>query len=657
MAGKRLSEMSIDLGDEQIVLERIESMEALSTHFTTLVDVVSPLEFDLQPHLGKPCGLKVYEDDELLRQFHGLVVSGEYINESPAGHHYRLTLRPWTWFLSQNRGMAIFQDLTAVDILKKIFSAAGIADYRLNLSRQYDKRLYCVQYQESDFAFVSRLMEEEGIYYFFQHEDGAHILVLCDSPAAHQPGKPGKLEYNPNAVSVFAGDSALRGSGGKHYLHSWIERVSTGAENRVTLRDFDFTSPDQPLSAEHALEGDHAWDDREVFHYPGRYAHEKMARGTQEAFGKARGKSILEARRAQRRTFTGTAQAAGIGCGSTLRVGNHPADRMNAHYLVTSTYHNIASETYRSGRGGGETLFNVRFEAIPAETPFQPPQLTPRPVVQGLESAIVTGPAGEEIYTDEYGRVKVQFHWDRQGKRDEKTTCWIRVSQTGGLGNIILPRIGHEVLVDFLMGDPDRPVVVGRVFNQSNMPVYPLPENKTRALWRTKRYGQTGSYPETRGLDTGAPGVNELRFEDKGGKEEVFLHAERDMNTRVRFDETHHVGHDHHQLVGRNREREVGKKEAVRIGTSQTLAVGSERKTRIGTSDTLDVGTDLKITAGKSVEITVGASKIRMDPTSITISSPTIRIEGKMSVDVKSAMTTVSASGILTLKGSLTKIN
>lgn len=657
MAAKRLSEMSIDLGDEQIVLERLESMEALSGQFSIMVDVISPLELDLHPHLGKPCGLKILEDDELLRYFHGLLVSGEYVQESSAGHHYRLTLRPWSWFLSQNRQMAIFQDLTAVDIIKRVFGAAGIADYELRLSRQYDIRLYCVQYQESDFAFASRLMEEEGIYYFFRHEAGAHILVLCDSPNAHQPGKPDRLEFNPNSVSVFAADSAKRRSHGKFYLHSWTERVSTGAEARVAIRDFDFTSPDQPLSAEYAAEGGHAWDDREVFHYPGNYAHEKTGRGTQEQFGRARSRSMLEARRAQRRVFTGTSQAAGITCGMTTMVGNHPVGRMNGSYLVTSTYHNIASETYRSGHGGGETSFNVRFEAIPADTPFQAPAITPRPVVQGLESAIVTGPGGEEIYTDEYGRVKVQFHWDRQGQRDEKTTCWIRVSQTGGLGNVILPRVGHEVLVDFLMGDPDRPVVVGRVFNQSHMPIYPLPEHKTRALWRTKRYGQTGSYPEARGLDSGAPGVNELRFEDKGGKEEVFLHAERDMNTRIRFDETHHVGHDQGIMVGRNRDEEVGKKETVKIGTSQTGTIGTDRKTKVGKTDTLSVGTDLKITAGKSIEITVGASKIKMDPTSITITSPTIKIEGKATVDVKSVMTTVNASGILTLKGSLTKIN
>lgn len=665
MAANRLTEMSIDLGDEQIVIERIESMEALSNHFTVLVDVISPLEIDLHPHLGKPCSLTLFEDGELLRHFHGLVVSGEYAQESSAGHHYRLTLKPWSFFLAQNRKMAIFQDQSAVDIIKKVFAASGVSDFELRLSQQYDTRLYCVQYQESDFAFVARLMEEEGIYFFFRHDAGEHVMVICDSPGAHQPGTPAQLEYNPNSVSVFAADSVMRASRGKHYLQSWSERVSTGAEAHVVLRDYDFMSPERPLAAEHAAEGHHAWDDREVYHYPGRYAHDRLGRGQQEEFGRARSKALLEGMRAQRRVFTGTSQAAAVSVGALVSVGNHPVGRMNSAYLVTSTYHNIASETYRSGRTGGDTVFNVRFEAIPADTPYRPAQATPRPVVQGLESAVVTGPRGEEIYTDEYGRVKVQFHWDRDGQHDEKTSCWLRVSQTGGLGNLILPRVGHEVLIDFLMGDPDRPVVVGRVFNQANMPIYKLPENKTRALWRTKRYGQTGSYPDTRALDSGAPGVNELRFEDKGGKEEVFLHAERDMNTRVRFDETHHVGHDQGVMVGHNRSEEVGKDEQIRIGQDrseqvgrrETIKVGSERATKIGTSDTSNVGTDYKLTAGKSVEIKVGPSKIRMDATGITISAPTIKIEGRTTVDVKSVLTTVTASGVLTLKGSLTTIN
>lgn len=672
-SNNRLTQMSVDLGDEQIVLERVEAQEGMSQPFTMLVDVVSKLEIDLYPHLGKPCAIKVFEDDKLLRHFHGLIVSGQYLRESSTGHHYRLTLRPWSYFLSQNRDMAIFQDMTAVDIITKVFQDAGVSDFRFQLGRSRDVRGYCVQYRESDFAFASRLMEEEGIYYYFEHGPSAHEMILCDDPGAHAVGTPAGLVYNPNTVSVFSVDSSKRSSGGKYFLQSWLERVSTGGEAMVSLRDFDFTSPDDALKATASSDGAHPGDAVEVYDYPGNYAHEKMGRGSQERFGNDRSRAMLNALRAQRRVFTGATQSSGLACGKKVNVTNHPAGRMNGSYLIIGTRHSFVSETYRSGQHQHEEPYNALFEAIPADVPFQAPLTTPRPLVQGLESAIVTGPPGEEIYTDEYGRVKVQFHWDRDGRRDDKTTCWIRVSQTGGLGNIILPRVGHEVLIDFMGGDPDKPVVVGRVFNQSHMPIYALPEHKTRALWRTKRYGETGSYPETKALDTGEPGANELRFEDKGGKEEVFLHAERDMNTRIRFDETHHVGHDQSVMIGRNRAEDVGRDETIKIGKNRTETVGADeevsidgkqkrsvgdkRETRIGASDKTEVGTTYDLTANQRITLKCGASTIEMTPSSITISAPQISVKGNATVDVNAAMTTVKASGILTLSGSLTKIN
>lgn len=673
----RLTEMTIDLGDEQIVLERIDCSEALGAPFTILVDVLAPLEVDLRPHLGKPCALSVYEDDDLLRHFHGLMVAAEYQQQTDGSghmHRYRLTLRPWSYFLDQNRSMAIYQDLSAVDIIKQVFADNGVSDTEFKIAKTYQTRVYCVQYQESDFAFVSRLMEDEGIYYYYRHEADKHVMVLCDSPAAHPDATPPRLTYNPNAVSVFAGDSGKRNSAGKVYLHSWHERVSTGAEAKVTLRDWDFKSPDQPLAAEASDEGQHPKDDREVYHYPGGYWLETDGRGGQEGSGRDKSAAMLEQRRAERRVFTGEAQASGLGCGTKVAVTGHAVDRMNADYLVTRTHHSLTAERYRSVSGTThEDRYNVRFDAIPAETPFHSPQVTPRPIVHGLESAIVTGPETEEIYTDEYGRVKVRFHWDRSGSPGEKSTCWMRVSQTGGLGNIILPRVGHEVLVDFLGGDPDRPLVTGRVFNGENMPIYDLPANKTRALWRTKRYGDPGRYPDTKDLDTGAPGVNELRFEDKGGVEEVFLHAERDMKTRIRFDETHHVGHnqslmigfcrdeevvrDESLKVGNDRKREVTHDETVKIGNDRKKDVGNDQKTTVGMNDTTEVGMTSKLTANQAVEIKVGQSSIKMDPMSITIKAPMIQIEGSIMTDVKGMLTTVKADTILTLKGALTLIN
>lgn len=651
-ATQRLTQMSIDVGDEQVALERIESTEKLGRPFLLHADIVSPLEIDLQPHLGKPVSLGVLEDGELQRRFHGLVTGGEYRKESPSGHHYRLTVQPWTYYLDQNRAMAIFQDKTAVEIIKQVIEAAGIQDVDYTrLARARVPRGYCVQYRESDFAFVSRLMEEEGIYYFFHHDADRHVMVLCEGPSSHTPGKPARLRYNANTVSVFTTDSKQRFDAQGDFLQTWVERVRSTAEARVTTRDFDFESPDQPLSAEVTGNGAHPRDDREIFVYPGRYAREKTGRGDQEGTGRERGQALLDAQRATRRTFTGTSQSAGIAAGHRVDVAEHPADRMNASYLVTLCYHSIASETYRSGEQDDEQPFNVRFEAIPADTVFATPPETPRPRVQGLESAVVTGPGGETIYTDEYGRVKVRFHWDRADTPGERSTCWIRVSQTGGLGNVILPRVGHEVLVDFLDGDPDRPLVVGRVFNRSHMPVYDLPANKTKALWASLNYGEAGGYPETEGLDRGTANLgNRIELEDAGGRQEMYLHAERDMNSRVRNDET--------RRVGRNQVRRVGQDRSTRIGRDDTKEVVGKRATHVKGTDSLLVDGALSIESKTSVTIRVKNSVVVIGPDSVTIQSPVVNVQATADAVVNAgAEARINGNGQLVLNGGTTNIN
>jgi type VI secretion system secreted protein VgrG len=657
---RRDTDLTIDLGGEQVLLERVEANESLSRPFEIRVDLISPLgELDLLPHLGKPVLVSVSRDGELERHFHGDLAEGHYLKESTEGLHYRLFLRPWTHFLAHNRDYAIYQDLDAVEIIKRVFSEAGVSDVdytRLGKSRT--ARVYCVQYGESDFSFVSRLMEEEGIYYYYRHQNDRHVMVLCDSPSSHVEGTPGRLVYNPLTVSVFNTDSAVRfDSAGNFYVQSWIERVATGAEARTTFRDFNFEKPERPLEAVAEAAGEHSNDAQEVYLYPGGYS--------EEGTGRALSRAALDALRAERRSYIGQSQASGLSCGRKFSIAEHPAGRLNTAYLITRTFHSITSESYRTGPVEDEEPFNVVIEAIPAATPWQAPQVTPKPIVHGLETAIVTGPEGEEIFTDEYGRVKVRFHWDRADTPGEKSTCWMRVSQTGGLGNIILPRVGHEVLIDFLSGDPDRPIVVGRVFNRAHMPIYPLPENKTIALWRTKRYGETGNYGPAEELDTGKPGANELRFEDKGGSEEVFIHAERDMKTRVRHKESHHVGADQQIMIGHDRDEKVGNEEKIKIGANQSEEIGRSRRVKIGANDELTIkgklkvkaGTTIEIEAGTSITLKVGTTTIKLDPTSIKLDTTMISAKGKATAEVKSPMTTVKGDGMLTLKGGLTLIN
>jgi len=654
MVGKsgRQTELKIDLGGEQIVLERIEAVEALSTPFHISLDIISPLgELEILPHLGKPAIVTLSQDGELQRYFHGIAVDGEYVKETSSGFHYRVTLQPWTYFLSHNRDFAIYQDLGAIDIIKRVLDEAGVSDVDYTrLSKSTAKRVYCVQYNESDFSFISRLMEEEGIYYHFKHSKDRHVLVLCDGPSSHAEGKPATLTYNPATSSVFNTDSAARTeSAREYYLQRWIERVSTGAEAKVTVRDFDFEKPDRPLEAVAEANQAHPRDSIEVYSYPFGYVDEGQ--------GKKLGGVLLDALRTDRRTYRGQSQSSGLTCGTKLTVRKHPNRRLNGSFLIRQTFHSITAERYRTGEAGDDSSYSVIFNAMPAATQWRAPRITPRPVVHGLETAIVTGPDGEEIFTDEYGRVKVRFHWDRSGSPGEKSTCWMRVSQTGGLGNIILPRVGHEVLIDFLGGDPDRPIVVGRVFNRRHMPIYALPDNKTVALWRTKRYGQTGNYSPGKDLDTGKPGVNELRFEDKGGKEEVFLHAERDMKTRIRYKETHHVGCDQEIMIGHDRTEKVEHDETVEVGNNRKVKIDANDKLDVAQSLKVKAGTTIDIEANTSITLKVGASTIKMDPASIKLESPQITVTGNATAKLTSPLSTVEGTGILTVTGGLVKIN
>jgi type VI secretion system secreted protein VgrG len=641
----RQTKLLIDLGKEQVNIRRIEASEALGRPFAISLDIVAPHgEIYLLPHLGKPAGITLYQDDELMRHFNGVVVEGEYLSEHHDGFHYRLSLRPWTYLMAHNRDFAIFQDKTVVEIAKIIFGKYPLAkvDYG-RLKRARSAADYCVQYGESDFAFVTRLFEEHGIYYHFEHSEKNHEMVLCEEPGSHATGKPSALTYNPTADEIANVDSAVRTSGAKKdFITHWTERVLSGGEAKVTLRDFNFEQAGQPLQVVADARAVHPHDTNEVYDFPGRYA--------AVAAGQPLGQIVLDSLRANRQCYSGESQALSVGCGRKFSLKDHPNSRFNNDYLITRTHHVTTVEVERSGADGSGS--SVSFEAVPADVQWHIMPTVPRPVVKGPETAIVTGPSGEEIFTDKFGRIKVRFHWDRGSTPGESSTCWIRVSQTGGLGNIILPRVGHEVIVDFLHGDPDRPIVVGRVFNSLNMPVYALPDNKTKALWRTKSYksGQSSNLPRAEPLDVEDVRANELRFEDKSGEEEVFLHAERDMNVRVRFKESHAVGLDQEIKVGQDRKEYVKRNEEVKVDGGRSVAVKETDTLDVKKKITVDSGTEIAITAKTKITLTVGQSSITIDPSGIKIIAPGM-------AEIKSPMTTVKGDGMLTLKGGMTMIN
>ena len=407
----RQCEIDISLGGAQICLNQLRAFEGFSQPFHVSVDLLSSHgQIDLMPHLGKPAVISVSEDDVLLRHFHGILTDGEFLeHDEKGGCVYRLTIRPLSHLHEFGRNFRIFQMMSTRDIVAEVFKGCGIEASFDKLDGGKRIRKYCVQYGESDFSFASRLLEEEGIYYFYKHTKENHTLVLCDLPTSHDEAKASPLTFNPSSGTIRNVDSNARfDTAGLAFIQEWRERVETGGEKTVTLRDFDFQNPNAPLEqfANSEEKDPPPCDVIEVYDYPGRYYVEKE--------GEELAKSLLAARRANRRSYSGSSKNASLACGTTFTLKHPENDRFDGKYLLTRCQHTIGSEVHRSGMGGGGGHMVV-FEAVPAETHWKSSRKTPRPVVWGPETAIVTGPENEEIWCDEYGRVKVQFHWDRAG--------------------------------------------------------------------------------------------------------------------------------------------------------------------------------------------------------------------------------------------------
>jgi type VI secretion system secreted protein VgrG len=466
------------LGPDALVLRRMVGTEGLSRLFEFELDLISDNpNIDPRQLLGQAASVRLTTQNNQPRYFHGQVA--RFILTSHATTQdqarYRATLRPWFWLLTRTTDCRIFQDKTVPDIIQQILGEYGYTTYLDDrLHGDYRTWEYCVQYRESDFDFLSRLMEQEGIYYYFEHQADRHNLILADGYPAHGPA-PGyeTIPYYPPANEIRRQ---------RQHIHRWdlIQEVQPG---RYTLKDYDHHKPRDPLLADYEDPRGHAADDFEIYDYPGEY------RTTGE--GKNYARIRLEEREAEFEVAHARANAAGLSSGFLFTLAEYPRADQNREYLVTAANHTLSNDEFETG-GKGETDYHCRFQAIDARTQYRPPRRTPRPVVQGIQTAIVTGKPGEEIWTDKQGRVKVQFHWDREGKRNEHTSCWIRVAQLwagGNWGAMFIPRVGQEVIVEYLEGDPDRPVITGRLYNASNRPPLDLPSNATQSVIRSNSTG------------------------------------------------------------------------------------------------------------------------------------------------------------------------
>jgi type VI secretion system secreted protein VgrG len=557
----------------------------------------------------------------------------------------------------------IFQEKTVPEIIEQIFRDRGFTDFENGLSGKYHTWEYCVQYRETDFNFISRLMEQEGIYYFFKHEDGKHSLILADSASAHEPYPEfEQLEYHP----------ADKGTSTEECISDWV--VETHLQPcSYALNDFDFKNPKGDLQARTKVSRGHTAADFEIYDYPGEYA--------ETSHGEEYTKKRIEELQAQYEVATAGSDSRGICAGFNFSLTDHPRDDQNDEYLITSANYTIkGDDIFSSGTTSSDCTFSCSFTAIKSSQPFRSPRTTPKPKVSGPQTAIVVGPSGEEIYTDEYGRVKVKFHWDRYSKADENSSCWIRVAHVWAgksWGAIYTPRIGQEIIVEFLEGDPDKPIITGRVYNDQAKPPYDLPGNKTISTLKSNS-------------TKGGEGFNEIRFEDKKGEEQIYIHGEKNLDIRVKNDRYETIEHDHHLIVenekfeqvkshrnefveqnhieeiGQDRNLTVKGKEAKEVGKSLSLTVKGDvieafkaNHSEQTTGDYYLKASNIVIEGTQNITLSVGSSYIVIESTGIEIKSSTgqIKVDG-LTVDVKGSTKAAVDGGLMTeVKGIMVKIN
>lgn len=686
--------------DDTLMLVSFSGEEIMSAPGGFTLELAATKAIPAKDVLLKPMGVVIDSSDGTKRYFHGLVRRFSMMGQNDDLLLYRAEIVPWIWFLGQVQDSLVFQNLSVPDIVEKVFKDHGFSDFESRLLKSYPKREYTVQYRESCLDFVSRLLEDEGIFYFFEHDKNKHTLVLADNPS--------KIVACPGIgkVTMLGGAAATADADTLESMHE-VDQVTTG---KVTYSDFNFEKPTSQLRVDDSSK---VYNKLEHYDYPGGYM-------DPDEGNRYIGLKLEELESTRRMAF-GTGSCRAFTAGKKFALVEHSQKEMNIDWTLLRVSHAGKNGDYRSSSGSSVESYTNSFVAMPHSVIFRPAEVTRRPIVHGTQTAIVVGPSGEEIYTDKYGRVKVQFHWDRTGKKDENSSMWVRVATPWAgktFGMIAIPRIGCEVVVDFLEGDPDRPLIVGMVYNADYMPPWELPANQTQLgiLTRSTKQG-------------GAANANALRFEDKKGSEQVWLHAEKNQDIEVENDETHWVGHDRKKTIDNDettlvkgmRTETVDKDETVTVHGKQNLTVDKDqtlkitegnqelvisqgnRKTTLakGKMETiLDVGdqittlkqgnqtTNIKmgnqetkvdmgnvstklgmgnytikldlgkvtIEAMQEIELKVGQSSIKVSQMGVEIKGMMAKMEGQVQASIKGVMTEVKGDAMLQAKGAITMI-
>ncbi|MDA8445153.1 type VI secretion system Vgr family protein [Paracidovorax valerianellae] len=610
---------------EQLQFRRLQGREDLSQLFALDVDLLSESKsIDPKALLGKHASIVVETEVGGRRYLDGIVTRFGLQGEDHRYYSYRLRLNPWLWLATRKSDFRVFQNKTVPDIIEEVLGKYG-HPLQKRLTRAYRSWDYCVQYDETDCAFVSRLMEHEGIYYYHQHGAGQHTLTLADDIVASHSPLPGAAVipfYPPEKAAVAD----------KENIHAWELHQSIHS-GRHYNDDYDFKKPRADLSNMRQTPPGHAHDAHEIYEWPGGYTEF----GDGEAYARVRLQESLTGHS----TVKGQSRHRALATGYTFTLENYPREDQNQQYLLTGIEYHFKENPQVSAAAPGPkgtaqeegSFQRFTLQAQPTSVPYTPARTTPKPKTTGPQTAVVVGPPGEEIWPDQYGRVKVQFHWDRMGAMNENSSCWVRVSSSwagSGFGAMFIPRINMEVVVDFLNGDPDHPLITGCVYNADNMPPWALPANATQSGIKTKS-SKGGAFGD--GMKNGAGDANAIRFEDKAGAEQLWLHAQKDQLTEVENDEDKWVGNDRRKTVDRDetnvihrdrtetvdrdekitvhgwRTEEVDGDETITIHSNRTERVDHNEKISIGDNRTEDVGINETVSIGKNRSKTIGKSE------------------------------------------------
>lgn len=592
----RAMEIATPLGDDVLLFHGMHAREDMSRLSAFHLDLLSPRgDINVDEILGKNVTVKVALQDDSTRHYNGYVTRFSQGGMYGRYHRYFAEVNPWLWFLTRTADCRIFQEMTVPDILKAVFADHPMNDFTMELSGSYRTWTYCVQYRETDFNFVSRLMEESGIYYYFRHTDGHNTLVLTDSSSSHTP------TTGYEEIPLYLPGQLVRPE--VEHISSWsfVRAIQPGV---YVHTDYDLERPGVKLKTQKAHPRTYSPSDYEVYDYPGRYL--------QKFDGEQSAGVRIEELASQFETCEGAANARGVSVGSLFTLKGCAREDQNREHLVLSTSHDLEFGDYEGIPQAEGATFRCGFVAMSSQQQFRPRRATPKPFVQGPQTAKVTGPPGEEIYTDNFGRVKVQFHWDRYGKENENSSCWIRVSHPWagkGWGSVATPRIGQEVVVDFLEGDPDQPIITGRVYNADNQPPFGFPAGAVISGIKSQTHKGAG--------------YNEISADDTAGKEKITIHGQFDMNTTVEHDQTTTVHNNRTDAIDVDDSETVGVNQTIQIGSNQTITVGANRSESVGGTETITITGHRSETVSGGEDVTVNGGRTHtvsgMQSTTISI--------------------------------------